>query len=56
MTRETTKYLKECLKEAAESDRLADLARSKAARRIMKLSADVWRNRAREAAKEKPRH
>jgi hypothetical protein len=55
MTNET-KYLEECLQEAAECERLADLARSKATRRMMKLSATVWRKRAREAAKEKPRH
>jgi hypothetical protein len=51
-----TKYLKDCLKEAAECDRLAHLARSKVARKIMELSAAVWRNRARKEAKEKPRH
>ena len=49
-------YLEECLEEAVECERLADLARSKAARRIMELSAAVWRKRAREAAKEIPRH
>jgi hypothetical protein len=49
-------YLEACLEEAAECERLADLARSKTARRIMKLSAAVWRKRAREAVKEKPRH
>jgi hypothetical protein len=51
-----TKYFEECLEEAAECERLADLARSEAARRIMKLSATVWRKRAREATKEKPWH
>jgi hypothetical protein len=55
MTSET-KYLEECLKEAAECERLADLARSDVSRKIMTLSATVWRNRAREATKEKPRH
>ncbi len=45
-----TKSLKECLQEAAECERLLHLARSKSARAIMKLSAAVWRKRAREAA------
>jgi hypothetical protein len=44
------KSLEECLQEAAECERLARLARSKEARTIMKLSAAVWRKRAREAA------
>jgi hypothetical protein len=38
------------LREAAECERLARLARSRSARAIMKLSAAVWRKRAREAA------
>ena len=44
------KSLEECLQEAAECERLARLARSKTARMTMKLSAAVWRKRAREAA------
>jgi hypothetical protein len=47
-----TKSLEECLQEAAECERLARLARSKSARAIMKLSAAVWRKRAREAAEQ----
>lgn len=38
--------LEECLAEAAECDRLAGLAHSEAARRIMELSAALWRKRA----------
>jgi hypothetical protein len=44
------KSLEECLQEAAECERLARLARCREARTIMKLSAAVWRKRAREAA------
>ena len=44
------KSLKECLAEAAECDRLASLARSEAARRVMTLCATAWRRRAEEAA------
>jgi hypothetical protein len=44
------KSLEECLQEAAECERLARLARSKSVGAIMKLSAAVWRKRAREAA------
>jgi hypothetical protein len=44
--------LDECLQEAAECERLARLARSKAARTIMTLSAALWRKRAREAAEQ----
>jgi hypothetical protein len=40
----------DCLQEAAECERLARLARSREARLIMKLSAAVWRKRAREMA------
>ena len=46
------KSLDECLQEAAECERLARLARSKSARAIMKLSAAVWRKRAREATEQ----
>ena len=42
----------ECLQEAAECERLARLARSKAARTIMTLSATLWRKRAREAVEQ----
>ena len=44
--------LDQCLQEAAEGERLARLARSKAARTIMTLSAALWRKRAREAAEQ----
>jgi hypothetical protein len=44
------KFLEQCLREAAECERLARLARSRSARAIIKLSAAVWRKRAREAA------
>ena len=50
------KSLEECLQEAAECERLARLARSKEARMIMKLSAAVWRKRAREAAEQNLRY
>jgi hypothetical protein len=46
------KSLHECLQEAAECERLAHLARSAAARRIMTLSAALWRRLAREAAEQ----
>jgi hypothetical protein len=46
------KSLEECLQEAAECERLARPARSKEARTVMKLSAAVWRKRAREAAEQ----
>ena len=49
------KSLEECLQEAAECERLARLARSETARMTMKLSAEVWRKRAREAvARDQP--
>jgi hypothetical protein len=50
------KSLEECLQEAAECERLARLARSKDARMIMKVSAAVWRKRAREAAEQNRRY
>jgi len=43
------KSLEECLAEAAECDRLAGLARSEAARRVMTFCATAWRRRAEEA-------
>ena len=43
------KSLEECLTEAAECDRLAGLARSEAARRVMTLCATAWRRRAEKA-------
>ena len=43
------KSLIECLTEAAECDRLAGLARSEAARRVMTLCATAWRRRAEKA-------
>jgi hypothetical protein len=46
------KSLEECLREAAECERLARLARSKEARLIMKLSAAVWRKRAQDVAEQ----
>ena len=48
------KSLEECLEEAAECERLARLARSKTARMTVKLSAAVWRKRARVAAEQDP--
>jgi hypothetical protein len=50
------KSLKECLEEAAECDRLAGLARSEATRRIMTLSATVWRKLARDAEERDRQH
>ena len=44
------KSLEECLAEAAEYDRLAQLARLKSSRKILALSASYWRKLAREAA------
>ena len=38
--------LEECLKEAAECERLAALARLESTRRMLELSARYWRNRA----------
>jgi hypothetical protein len=46
--------LDQCLKEAAECDRLARLARTEASRMIMTLSAALWRRRAREATDRHP--
>jgi hypothetical protein len=46
------KSREECLREAAECERLARLTRSKAARALLTLSAAVWRKRAREAAEQ----
>ena len=46
------KSLEDCLQEAAECERLARLARSREARLIMKLSAAVWRKRARQMAQQ----
>ena len=44
--------MEECLQEAAECERLARLAHSETARMTLKLSAVVWRKRAREVAEE----
>ena len=49
MKRET-KSLEECLKEAAECERLADLARLDSTRRALALSASYWRELAVRAA------
>jgi hypothetical protein len=40
------------LQEAAECDRLAHLARTEASRKILTLSATLWRMRARETAEQ----
>jgi len=47
------KSLKECLEEAIECDRLACLARTEASRKILTLSATLWRMRAQETAQRK---
>ena len=47
---------KDCLKEAIECDRLARLARTKASRKILTLSATLWRRRAQEKAQEQPQY
>jgi len=49
MKRET-KSLEECLQEAAECERLADLARLASIRRVLALSATYWRALAVKAA------
>jgi hypothetical protein len=49
MKRET-KSLEECLQEAAECERLADLARLESTRRALAMSASYWRNLAVRAA------
>jgi hypothetical protein len=46
------KFVEECLTEAAECDRLAGLARSEAARRVMTLCATAWRDRAEKVKRE----
>jgi hypothetical protein len=46
------KSLDQCLQEAAECDRLAHLARTEASRKILTLSATLWRMRARETAEQ----
>ena len=46
------KSLIECLTEAAECDRLAGLARTETARRVMTLCATAWRRRAEDAKRE----
>jgi hypothetical protein len=43
------KSREECLREAAEYDRLAGLARLKSSRKILTLSASYWRKRAQDA-------
>jgi hypothetical protein len=45
-----TKSLEECLQEAAECERLADLARLESVRRVLALSASYWRELAVRAA------
>jgi len=45
------KSLEECLREAAEYDRLARLARLKSSRKVLTLSASYWRKWAQDAAK-----
>jgi hypothetical protein len=45
-----TKSLEECLQEAAECERLADLARLESVRRVLALSASYWRELAVKAA------
>jgi hypothetical protein len=45
------KSREECLREAAEYDRLARLARLKSSRKVLTLSASYWRKRAQDAAK-----
>ena len=44
------KSREECLREAAEYDRLARLARLKSSRKVLTLSASYWRKRAQDAA------
>ena len=44
------KSREECLREAAEYDRLARLARLKSSRKVLALSASYWRKRAQDAA------
>jgi hypothetical protein len=44
--RRESQSLEECLKEAAEYERLAPLARLQSTRRMLELSARYWRNRA----------
>jgi hypothetical protein len=44
------KSCEECLREAAEYDRLARLARLKSSRKVLTLSAAYWRKRAQDAA------
>ena len=44
------KSLEECLREAAEYERLARLARLTSSRKILTLSASHWRKRAQDAA------
>jgi hypothetical protein len=48
------KSLKECLEEAIECDRLAWLARTEASRKILTLSATLWR--AQETAQQQPEY
>jgi hypothetical protein len=45
------KSREECLREAAEYDRLARLARLKSSRKVLTLSASYWRKRAKDAVK-----
>ena len=46
----TFKSFEACLREAAEYDRLARLARLKSSRKVLTLSASYWRKRAQAAA------
>jgi hypothetical protein len=50
------KSLDDCLQEAAECDRLACLARTEASRKILTLSANLWRRRAQETAQQQPQY
>jgi hypothetical protein len=47
------KSREECLTEAAECERLAGLSRSESARKVMTLSASVWRKRAEQAERKR---
>jgi hypothetical protein len=46
----------ECLREAAECDRLAGLANTKAARNMLMVAAFQWRKLAEKAAERKKTH
>jgi hypothetical protein len=50
------KSLKKSLEEALECDRLASFARTKASRKILTLSATLWRRRAQETAQQQPEY